>query len=182
MGRVLKEGSWSQEGTLEVELRGRKILLEDDLKTKTLRYTYKGFSERHGLYLFWVRHYESHDYLLIRYSDGKRYMIPDPPVFSPDQSRFVSVSEALETGYEPGELPGWLLGPMVLYENWVGWPLLGKRPYGTWRTFRYGYGTHLYYDSTKARTELGLPQTPVEDAIRKAIGWFREHGYLGRRA
>ena len=32
-------------------------------------------------------------------------------------------------------------------------------------------------DGSKAIRELGLPQTPVEEAIRRALGWFRQHGY-----
>jgi dihydroflavonol-4-reductase len=36
----------------------------------------------------------------------------------------------------------------------------------------------MYYDASKAVRELGLPQTPIEEAIRKAVGWFRDHGYL----
>jgi dihydroflavonol-4-reductase len=35
-----------------------------------------------------------------------------------------------------------------------------------------------FYDCSKAVKELGLPQTPVEDAIRKALDWFRKNGYL----
>jgi dihydroflavonol-4-reductase len=35
-----------------------------------------------------------------------------------------------------------------------------------------------YYDCSKAVQELGLPQTPIEIAINKAINWFRENGYL----
>lgn len=35
----------------------------------------------------------------------------------------------------------------------------------------------MHYDCTKAREELGLPQTPVEQALGKAVGWFRQHGY-----
>lgn len=33
-------------------------------------------------------------------------------------------------------------------------------------------------DGSKARRELGLPHTPLEEAIRLALAWFRQHGYL----
>lgn len=33
-------------------------------------------------------------------------------------------------------------------------------------------------DGSKAVRELGLPQTPVEEAVRRAVAWFRAHGYL----
>ena len=33
-------------------------------------------------------------------------------------------------------------------------------------------------DAAKAKTELGLPQTPLEEAVRRAVRWFRTHHYL----
>ncbi len=35
----------------------------------------------------------------------------------------------------------------------------------------------MHYDCAKAVRELGLPQTPVETALEKAVTWFRDHGY-----
>ena len=35
---------------------------------------------------------------------------------------------------------------------------------------------HMYFDSSLAVRELGLPQNPVEDALSQAIEWFREKG------
>ena len=41
---------------------------------------------------------------------------------------------------------------------------------------------YMFFDASKAVRELGLPQHPVEEALSKAVVWFREHGYLrGRR-
>jgi dihydroflavonol-4-reductase len=34
-----------------------------------------------------------------------------------------------------------------------------------------------YFDSGKAVRELGLPQTPAREALRKAVEWYRAHGY-----
>ncbi|MEK7864055.1 MAG: NAD-dependent epimerase/dehydratase family protein, partial [Chloroflexota bacterium] len=31
-------------------------------------------------------------------------------------------------------------------------------------------------DGSKAVQELGLPQTPIEDAVRRTVAWFRAHG------
>lgn len=38
----------------------------------------------------------------------------------------------------------------------------------------------MHFDSSKARTELGLPQTPLHTSLADAIRWFREQGYLRR--
>jgi dihydroflavonol-4-reductase len=35
----------------------------------------------------------------------------------------------------------------------------------------------MYFDSSKAVRELGLPQTSVEAALARAVTWYREHGY-----
>ncbi|HKB71885.1 MAG TPA: hopanoid-associated sugar epimerase [Thermoanaerobaculia bacterium] len=35
----------------------------------------------------------------------------------------------------------------------------------------------MYFDSSKAVRELGFPQSPVEDALARAVAWFRDHGY-----
>lgn len=39
----------------------------------------------------------------------------------------------------------------------------------------------MFFDPGKAIRELGLPQTPVEVALRDAVDWFWEHGYAPRR-
>ena len=39
----------------------------------------------------------------------------------------------------------------------------------------------MYVDCRKAVETLGIPQSPVEGALEKAVRWFREHGYDSRR-
>jgi dihydroflavonol-4-reductase len=36
----------------------------------------------------------------------------------------------------------------------------------------------MFFDSAKAVRELGLPQRPAVEALRKAVEWFRNHGYV----
>ena len=36
----------------------------------------------------------------------------------------------------------------------------------------------MFFSPAKAIRELGLPQTPVREAFRKAITWFHAHGYV----
>jgi dihydroflavonol-4-reductase len=40
----------------------------------------------------------------------------------------------------------------------------------------------MYFSAEKAVRELGLPQTPAEDALRDAVTWFIERGYAPRPA
>jgi dihydroflavonol-4-reductase len=37
----------------------------------------------------------------------------------------------------------------------------------------------MYFDPSKAVSELGLPQTDVRQALEDAVAWFREHGRAG---
>ena len=52
-----------------------------------------------------------------------------------------------------------------------------KEPFITEATAKM-IGQYLYYDSSKAIKELGLPQTPIRTTIEKAVNWFRENGYV----
>lgn len=36
----------------------------------------------------------------------------------------------------------------------------------------------MFFDASKAVRVLGLPQTPVREALRKAVLWFQENGYV----
>lgn len=38
-----------------------------------------------------------------------------------------------------------------------------------------------WYDCSRAVKELGLPQTPVRQAIEKALNWFMENGYIKKK-
>jgi dihydroflavonol-4-reductase len=36
----------------------------------------------------------------------------------------------------------------------------------------------MFFDSRKAVEALGLPQTPVGEALARAVAWFRANGYV----
>ena len=36
----------------------------------------------------------------------------------------------------------------------------------------------MFFDSGKAVRELGLPQSPVEEALARAVAWFRANGHV----
>ena len=38
----------------------------------------------------------------------------------------------------------------------------------------------MYFDASRAVRELGLPQSPVEPALARAVEWFRANGYVRR--
>jgi dihydroflavonol-4-reductase len=53
----------------------------------------------------------------------------------------------------------------------------GKRPQVSFYSVQMSKKS-MYYDSSKAVRELGLPQNPIETALEKAVRWFQENGYV----
>jgi dihydroflavonol-4-reductase len=39
----------------------------------------------------------------------------------------------------------------------------------------------MYFDSSRAVRDLGLPQTPVREALQRAVEWFRRNGYARKQ-
>jgi dihydroflavonol-4-reductase len=62
----------------------------------------------------------------------------------------------------------------------LGASITKKPPIVTASEVRIGKMTE-WYDCSKAVNELGLPQTPIDLTIRKALNWFEENGYLPKR-
>ncbi len=52
-----------------------------------------------------------------------------------------------------------------------------EEPRATLKGVRY-LQRHAFFDASKARRELGLPETPLEDSIRRAVDYFRANGMV----
>ena len=74
------------------------------------------------------------------------------------------------------KLPWQAVLPLAYANRWIAEHLTHRPPRIPLEGVRMAK-YRMYYDCSKARRELGLPQTPVETALEKAIRWFREHGY-----
>ena len=82
------------------------------------------------------------------------------------------------TGIRPPRLkviPGMIL-PLARASEWVADHLTGRPPLIAVDAVRMARKT-MFFDCSKAIRELGLPQSPVEGALNRAVRWFREHGY-----
>jgi dihydroflavonol-4-reductase len=55
--------------------------------------------------------------------------------------------------------------------------LTGKEPFLTVDALRMA-GYHMYFSSEKAKRELGYVARPYQAALRDAVDWFRQRGYL----
>jgi dihydroflavonol-4-reductase len=53
----------------------------------------------------------------------------------------------------------------------------GKRPQLSFYSVQMAQKA-MYYDSSKSVRELGLPQSPIEGALKKAVSWFEGNGYV----
>ena len=62
-----------------------------------------------------------------------------------------------------------------LIELWS--KISGKAPITTYKNTLYVLQEN-YVDASKAVTELGMPQSPIEQAIEDSIRWFRQNGYV----
>lgn len=73
-------------------------------------------------------------------------------------------------------LPYWLVGGLGYIDQAVSGGLLRRRPLipleGVLASRK-----PAYVSCAKAVRELGLPQSPVEDALRQAAQWFADYGY-----
>lgn len=89
---------------------------------------------------------------------------------------FGCIAELLGRGGRQIPLPY----PLARVGGWFGdvagwWS--GREPAINTTSVKMGYVNH-YYDPAKAIRELDMPQTPIEQAIERAIAWFRQVGML----
>jgi dihydroflavonol-4-reductase len=69
-----------------------------------------------------------------------------------------------------------ILGLAYLNDFWSTW--ITRRPPMIPLTAVKMAKKFMFFDSQKAIRELGLPQTPVNQALQEAVDWFRQHGYV----
>jgi len=73
-------------------------------------------------------------------------------------------------------VPGVLAMLAASFDEGIFSRLTGRPPQVSFASARMGTRC-LWFDSRKAIRQLGLPQTPVEEAVRRAVVWFRQEGY-----
>lgn len=83
------------------------------------------------------------------------------------------------TGLKPPQLrlPYSLAYAAGWVDTWFFGHLLGREPHIPLEGVRMA-AKYMYFDSSKAVRELGLPQSPVREALVRAVEWFRAHGYV----
>ena len=81
-----------------------------------------------------------------------------------------------------GKRAPWLRVPIGLVvalgylDQWIEGRLLRRRPFIPLEGVKHARKP-MYVSCQKAVNELGMPQSPVEGALEKAVNWFRQWGY-----
>ena len=70
--------------------------------------------------------------------------------------------------------------PFAKVSEWIADHLTGRPPLIAVDAVRMARKM-MFFDCGKAIRDLGLPQTPVEEALAGAVQWFRTHGYAPAR-
>lgn len=73
--------------------------------------------------------------------------------------------------------PYWLAGAAAACDQWLEGGLLRRAPAIPVEGIKIARHP-MYVSSGKAVSELGMPQSPVEIALEKAVRWFTDYGYL----
>jgi dihydroflavonol-4-reductase len=109
---------------------------------------------------------------------GERYILGN---------RNMTLKEMLEmlarvTGKEPPRLaiPHFIPLAVAYVDEMVLARYFGKTPQVSFYSVRMSQKA-MYYDSAKAVRELGLPQSPIEAALERAVKWYEENRYVGAR-
>ena len=99
--------------------------------------------------------------------------------------RNLTLKELLDIVSEISGIPS----PTLRLPHWIPWAaaavdtglarLLGTEPRVSLESVRMARH-RMFFDGSKAVTELGFPQSPVEPALARAVDWFRRHGYAGQ--
>jgi len=105
---------------------------------------------------------------------GQRYILGHKNLF------FKQMLDLLEeiTGVKSPKvkIPHWLPLGCAYIDQFVEGRILKRPPAIPVEAVQMSKG-FMFYDASKAVRELGLPQTPIEIALEKAVKWFRENGY-----
>lgn len=89
---------------------------------------------------------------------------------------FETLSEITGLAAPRVQLPHWVPLTFAAFETGIS-RLLKRQPnvpLEAVKLARY----RMFFDASKAVRELGLPQTPVEKPLRRAVDWYRDNGYV----
>ena len=105
---------------------------------------------------------------------GRRYILGNQNLSYMDA--FTLIAEQTSAPKPLLALPNWIVGIAIVGMN-LFYSLSKKESLINGVAAKLGMAPH-YFDSSRAIEELGLPQTPIEEAIRDSWDWFQENNYV----
>ena len=105
---------------------------------------------------------------------GERYILGGENVFLADM--LIDIARLVGRRPPTLKLPRKLLYPLAYGAELLA-RVRGVEPFVTMDGLRMARH-HMFFDDTKARTELGYVSRPYREGLADAIAWFRAHGYL----
>lgn len=106
---------------------------------------------------------------------GERYILGNRNVTLKELLDMLSALTGLTSPRR--SLPHWLPVAVGYVDETVLSPMLGRAPVVTVNGAKMARKP-MYYASERAIRELDLPQSPIEEALRAAVEWFRQNGYV----
>lgn len=121
---------------------------------------------------------EGHILALEKGRPGQRYLLGNRNV---SLKEIFTVLQSVTGRRAPRwRVPFWLALGVGYVDEGIEGGLLRREPRVPLEALRVAK-TPMYVSCQKAITELGLPQSPVEAALERAVRWFTDHGYTRRR-
>jgi dihydroflavonol-4-reductase len=106
---------------------------------------------------------------------GERYILGNRNVTLKEMLDMLAAITGLKSPARA--LPHWLPIAVGYIDEMVISPVLGRAPAVTINGAKMARHP-MYYASDKAVAQLGLPQGRIENALKDAVNWFKENGYV----
>ena len=92
---------------------------------------------------------------------------------------FDLLARVTDVGSPKTQVPHWVAETYARLENFWSINIASREPEVPLESVRMSRHK-MWFDSSKAIGELGLPVSPIEHALARAVNWFQEHGYVKR--
>lgn len=109
---------------------------------------------------------------------GERYILGNQNIAM--KEFFYLIARGTGVKLTPIKLPIAMVIPLADWMEHRADTVTRKPPLFAGSALRYAK-SYLYFDSSKARRELGYATRPVEESIRRAVDWYAANGYITNR-
>jgi len=106
---------------------------------------------------------------------GERYILGGPNVTLKEM--FDMLASVSDVASPKMKVPHWVAETYAKLENLWSINIARREPDVPLESVKLARHK-MWFDASKAVSELGLPQTPIGDALQRAVKWFQEHDYV----